>query len=188
VGTWHTRPEAYTAVPALFTGVQSMNNQELGDVPSLRMPWIVPAVTGLTATGFSVALDRCEAEGGIVSEAEDIGFIAITGGHGVCRKTSCFNAKFIVQHAMTSGHDMGWDDKDTNLEVVHFPEHFEDNNVIAVASKSTRNGDNGGWLRILDVNGHGVTIVVDEDVSLDGERAHESEDVGVIAFSEPFAF
>jgi len=184
----HQFAEAYAATPALFAAVQSMNNQELGDVPSLRMPWIVPAVTGLTETGFSVALDRCEAEGGIVSQAEDIGYIAITSGHGVCRKTSCFNAKFIVQHAVTSGHDMGWDDKETNLEVVHFTEHFEDNNVIAVASKSTRNGNNGGWMRILDVNAHGVTVAVDEDTSLDEERAHLSEDVGVIAFSEPFAF
>jgi hypothetical protein len=184
----HTFEEAYGDIPALLTGVQTMNNQELGGTVVHRSPWMVPAIKSLDASGFQVSLDRCEARGGVVSAPETIGFIAVTSGHGVCKKSSCWNAKFSAQHALTSGQNMGWDDMEDSMEVVNFPEHFDDNNIVAVASKSTRNGNNGGWMRILDTNAHSVTVVVDEDMSNDSERKHISEDVGVIAFSGPFVF
>jgi hypothetical protein len=184
----HTFAEAYAAIPALLTGVQTMNNQDLGDAVALRKPWMVPAVTSLDASGFKVSLDRCEAVGGVVSLAEEIGYIAITPGHGECRKTSCYHDVISAQHAETSGRNMGWDDRDSSLESVSFPEHFEDNNIIAVASKSTRNGNNGGWMRVLHLSKKDVTVVVDEDISNDEERSHISEDVGVLAFSGPFVF
>jgi len=180
--------EAYAVTPALFTGVQTMNNQDIATVVSLRQPWLVPAVKGLSVTGFQMSLDRCEAKTGVVSQPEEIGFIAITPGHGVCEKTSCYHAKFSVQHAETSGKNMGWDDRDSNLETVVFPEHFDNSNVIAVAGKSTRNGGDGGWMRLVSTTAHSVSLFVDEDTSNDEERAHISEDVGVIAFSEPFVF
>jgi len=184
----HVFDEAYAVTPALLTGVQTMNNQDIATVVSLRQPWLVPAVTGLSATGFQVSLDRCEAKTGVVSLPEEIGFIAITPGHGVCEKTSCYHAKFSVQHAETSGKNMGWDDRDSNLEAVVFPEHFDNNNVIAVASKATRAGDNGGWMRLVSTTAHSVSLFVDEDTSNDEERSHISEAVGLIAFSEPFVF
>jgi hypothetical protein len=180
--------EAFADIPALLVGVQTMANQELTNVVARRTPWIVPAVTSLDASGFKVALDRCEAVGGTVSMPEEIGYIAFTSGHGECRKSSCFHARFSAQHAVTSGKNMGWDDVENSMEVVSFPEHFADNNVIAVASKSTRNGNNGGWMRTLHTSHKDVTVVVDEDISNDGERSHISEDVGVVAFSEPFVF
>jgi hypothetical protein len=180
--------EAYTELPAILTGVQTMNNQDIDAHVSLRQPWLVPAVTGLSTTGFKVSLDRCEARPGLVSQPEEIGYIAVTPGHGVCEKTSCYHAKFSVQHAETSGRDMGWDDRESNLEAVAFPEHFDNDNVIAVAGKSTRNGDNGGWMRIVSTSAHSVNVIVDEDTSNDEERHHISEDVGVFAFSEPFVF
>jgi len=184
----HVFDEAYAVTPALLTGVQTMNNQDIATVVSLRQPWLVPAVTGLSATGFQVSLDRCEAKTGVVSLPEEIGFIAITPGHGVCEKTSCYHAKFSVQHAETSGKNMGWDDRDSNLEAVVFPEHFDNNNVIAVASKATRAGNNGGWMRLVSTTAHSVSLFVDEDTSNDEERSHITEDVGLIAFSEPFVF
>jgi len=184
----HVFEEAYAELPALLTGVQTMNNQELGSSVSLRLPWLVPAVTGLSMTGFKISLDRCEATPGAVSQPEEIGYIALTPGHGVCAKSSCYHAKFSIQHALTSGADMGWDDRESNLEAVTFPEHFENNNVIAVASKSTRAGNNGGWMRIASTDAHAVKLFVDEDTSNDEERLHISEDVAVIAFSEPFVF
>merc|ERR1719161_2734290 len=54
----HDFAEAFAESPAVFAGVQTMNNQELTDQISLRMPWVVPAVTGLTGTGFRVAWFR----------------------------------------------------------------------------------------------------------------------------------
>jgi hypothetical protein len=180
--------EAFADIPALLVGVQTMANQELTNTVALRMPWMVPAVKSLTAAGFQASLDRCEAVGGTVSMPEEIGYIAFSAGHGECRKSSCFHARFSAQHAVTSGKNMGWDDTENSMEVVSFPEHFADNNVIAVASKSTRNGNNGGWMRLLHTSHKDVTVVVDEDISNDAERSHVSEDIGVVAFSEPFVF
>lgn len=179
---------AFAETPALLTGVQSMANQVLTEVPTLRMPWIVPAVKNLGNTSFKLSLDRCEAQGGAVALEETIGYIALTPGHGVCKKTSCYNAEFSVQHALTSGHNMGWDDRDSNLETVTFPEHFDNDNVIAVASKATRNGIDGGWMRIVDANRREVKVIVDEDTSNDADRSHTSEDVAVVAFSQAFVF
>jgi hypothetical protein len=179
--------EAFTEMPAILTGVQTSANQELSDV-ALKIPWVVTAVTKPAPTGFSVSLDRCEAAKGVVLNPEQIGYIAISSGHGVCKKTSCWNAKFSAQHATTSGQNMGWDDRDSNLEAVTFHEHFDNNNVIAVAGKATRNGNNGGWVRIHSVDAHKVSVFVDEDTSNDEERAHVAEEVAVLAFSEPFVF
>jgi len=180
--------EAYEGIPALLTAVQTMNNQQIGSTAVLQTPWLVPAVKQLTGTGFKMSLDRCEALGGVVSQPEEIGFIALTPGHGVCAKTSCYHAKFSIQHAETSGKNMGWDERDSSLESVTFPEHFDDNNVIAVASKVTRAGDNGGWVRIVSTSAHAVELFVDEDTSIDTERSHVSEDVAVVSFSGPFVF
>jgi hypothetical protein len=183
-----TFEHAFAETPALFTGVQSMHNQDVESEAVLRQPWIVPAVKKLNKNSFKLSMDRCEAKGGTVAVPEKLGYIAVTPGHGKCKKTSCYGSTFSVQHAETSGKDMGWDDRDSNLEVVSFHEHFENNNVIAVASKSTRAGNNGGWMRILSVSKKSVTVVVDEDTSNDKERKHISEDVGVFAFSGSFVF
>jgi hypothetical protein len=182
---------AFGEIPALLTGIQSMNNQNVEQEAVLRQPWIVPAVKQLKCKdnglcSFKLSMDRCEAQGGAVAAPETMGFIAVTPGEGTCKKTSCYNDRFAFQHALTSGKNMGWDDRASNLEVVSFPEHFEDNNVVAVASKSTRAGNNGGWMRILQLNKKQVTVVVDEDTSRDSERAHLSEDVGIAAFSGSF--
>jgi hypothetical protein len=181
--------DAFEGKPALLTGLQSMNNQEFNThADQWRQPWIVPSVQKVKASGFQVALDRCESKGGVVAQPETVGYIALTPGHGVCRKTSCFNQKFSIQHAETSGKDMGWDNQDSNLETVEFPEHFDANTIVAVASKSTRNGIDGGWMRVLEANAHHVVVAVDEDTTNDGERKHTSEDVSVLAFSEAFVF
>lgn len=177
----------FSEQPALLTGITSTNNAEMSEYVA-RQPWMVPAVTELAATGFKVSLDRCEATGGTITSPETVGYIALTPGHGRCEKTSCWNAKFSVQHAKTSGARMGWDEKDSTLEAVAFHEHFDNDNVIAIAGKSTRNGLDGGWMRIVEANRKEVKVVVDEDTTHDDERAHVSEDVGLFAFSEPFVF
>jgi hypothetical protein len=180
----------FAELPGLFTAIQSMNNQEVDlaaprddTAPALRKPWMVPAVKKLKTGSVKLALDRCEAKGGVVLQTETMGWIAITPGAGTCKKTSCWNSQFSVQHALTSGAPMGWDDKESNLEQVAFQEEFKQDDVIAVASKSTRAGNNGGWMRVLKADKTSVTVVVDEDTSKDNERKHISEDVGVIAFS-----
>lgn len=169
--------------PALLTGLQTTNNQDLGASVTQKKPWLVVAVKDLTEHGFKVSLDRCEAKDGTaVSEAEEIGYIALSPGSGEVE-----GVKYSVKHAESSGKNMGWDDQENNLmETVAFHEDMPD--AIAVAAKVTRHGSDGGWLRVLSQTASSIEVVVDEDTTNDNERKHMPEDVGMAAFSGPLSF
>lgn len=57
---------------------------------------------------------------------------------------------------------------------------------MVVATKTTRNGGDGGWLRRCDLDGAHVGLVVDEDKANDAEREHAAEQAGIVVFSRPF--
>jgi len=57
---------------------------------------------------------------------------------------------------------------------------------IAVATKNTHNGGDGGWLRRCDLTSNGIGLIVDEDQDQDGERNHAAENAGIVAFSRSF--
>jgi len=170
-------------VPALLTALQTTNNQDLGASVTQKKPWLVAAVKDLTEHGFKVSLDRCEAKDGTaVTEEEEIGYIALSQGSGEVE-----GVKYSVKHALSSGKDMGWDNQDNKLmETVEFHEDMPD--AIAVAAMVTRNGGDGGWLRVLSQTASSIEVVVDEDTTNDDERRHTAEDVGMAAFSGPLSF
>ncbi|NPA76426.1 MAG: hypothetical protein GXN93_01580, partial [Candidatus Diapherotrites archaeon] len=62
---------------------------------------------------------------------------------------------------------------------------FEDPPLV-VASKNTRRGSDGGWLRRGSLSSDSVYLSVDEDLDSDNERGHVAEAVGLAAFSAPF--
>ncbi|MEO0880296.1 MAG: hypothetical protein AAFY22_11370, partial [Pseudomonadota bacterium] len=59
-------------------------------------------------------------------------------------------------------------------------------NARVVATKSSRFGADGGWLRRCSLNATEVGLQVDEDVSNDPERAHTNEIAAILAFSGSF--
>jgi hypothetical protein len=176
----HEFDEEFQSTPALLSAIQTTNNQHLGASVTLKKPWMVVSIDGLSKQGFRVTLDRCEAkDGAAVNEAEEIGYIALSSANGMIG-----GVKYSVQHAETSGQNMGL--TDANKEAVTFHEDMPD--AIAIASKATRKGGDGGWLRLLSQTADSVTVFVDEDTTKDAERAHMTEDVGLAAFSAPFSF
>jgi hypothetical protein len=55
-----------------------------------------------------------------------------------------------------------------------------------VATKNTRAGVDGGWLRRRDIATDSISLVIDEDRATDSDRSHTTEVAGVLLFSEPF--
>jgi MSHA biogenesis protein MshQ len=54
-----------------------------------------------------------------------------------------------------------------------------------LASKRTRNGNNGGWLRRCSVSKTGVALINEEDMANDYERAHVVEPYSYFLFDKP---
>jgi MSHA biogenesis protein MshQ len=176
---------AFSAKPAVLTSLQTSNNQALSSEAGavIKSPWLVVAMKDVTQHGAKVSLDRCEVKDDTaVEKAEEVGYIAITEGSG-----DVDGVKFSVKHATTSESNMGWDDaQDGVLESVEF--HEEIPAALVVASKSSRDGTDGGWARIYKQDESSVQVVVDEDTSNDEERHHVPEDVSVAVFSAPFSY
>lgn len=62
-------------------------------------------------------------------------------------------------------------------------------NPIVIAKKSTRNNDDGGWLRYCSIDGTNIRLRVDEDRDQDTEReiaTGDAESASFIAFSQAF--
>lgn len=53
---------------------------------------------------------------------------------------------------------------------------------IFVGKKSTRNGAQGGWMRRCNLSSDSVSMVTDEDIYRNRDRAHVSENFGFVAF------
>ncbi|MEL6530994.1 MAG: hypothetical protein AAFQ27_13615, partial [Pseudomonadota bacterium] len=78
----------------------------------------------------------------------------------------------------------GWDDGCFNN-----PHGLSAANPIVVAKKTTRNNNDGGWLRYCSVTGTNIGLRVDEDRDQDNERniaAGDAERAAIVAFSQSF--
>jgi len=57
---------------------------------------------------------------------------------------------------------------------------------LVVAAQSSRNGGDGGWVRLHSVTSSEGKFVIDEDTACDTERMHTTEQVSVLAWSKAF--
>ncbi|MCV6071418.1 hypothetical protein OFP26_38170, partial [Escherichia coli] len=61
------------------------------------------------------------------------------------------------------------------LQVSDFPVSGFKSAPVLLASKRTRNGNNGGWLRRCSITKTGVALINEEDMQKDSERGHVVE-------------
>lgn len=170
--------------PAVLASMQTSNNVDLtlGSKPKTVSPWLTAALKDGSTTGVRLSLDRSEVDSGSITSSETVGYIALTAGAG-----EAGDMTFSVQTAMTGGSRAGWDDvADNKVNTVEFHEPMS--NPIAVASKVTRLGGNGGWLRQVKLSEKDILVVVDEDTFADEERNHIDEEIALAAFSKAFTF
>lgn len=167
--------------PIVIAQLQGQAN-ETGNIPAVPSnPWLTVAVQNVTATSFDVALEGSECTLGGVPLAETIGWMAIDGG-----VVSSFidSDGFTVEYETIATPPIvpGWDQ---GAAPVFFGGGYSATPLF-VARLQTRNEDDGGWARFLNLSATGVSLRVDEDRCLDGERIHANEEAGLFVFSQSF--
>jgi len=175
-----TLPPGFTN-PIVIAQLQGQAN-ETGNIPSVPSnPWLTVAVRNVTSTSFDVALEGSECTLAPAPLAETIGWMAIDGG-----VVSSFvdSDGFAIDYETISTPSIvpGWDSGAVTLP---FSGSYAQNPLF-VARLQTRNEDDGGWARYLNLSPSSVSLRVDEDRCQDLERVHAGEEAGLFVFSESF--
>ncbi len=167
--------------PIVIAQLQGQAN-ETAAIPSVPSdPWLSVAVRNITAGSFEVALEGAECTLSTVAAAETIGWMAIEGG---------VVSSFIDSDGLAVSYETvstppivpGWD---SGSVPVFFSSGFS-STPLFVARLQTRNEDDGGWARYLNLSAASVSLRVDEDRCQDAERVHAGEEAGLFVFSQSF--
>ncbi len=176
----------FNTTPVILAEIQTRNNERTDEsVPdSVSKPYMTVAIDNVSSSGFNIALERSETTEGEITQTEKVAYLAIDSGlnGGKHYFGSLSGVKIEYETIRTDEIIRGWDDGDTTI---NFSKSYDD--PIVVATKNTRNGGNGGWLRRGSVNSSSITLKVDEDRAYDSERSHRGEAAGILLFSDPFS-
>jgi MSHA biogenesis protein MshQ len=174
---------AFPGIPIVLAQIQTMNN-ETGTPPgSVSIPWLTSVIDNISTNNFRVALERSEVNVGTVAQNETIAYVAISNS---------INSTFVDNNSVTVSYKTlltaavidGWDNACDN---VSFTPAFATTPRV-IASKATRNENDGGWIRRCNLGSSLVGLTIDEDTSRDSERGHANEQASIIAFSNNFDY
>lgn len=170
----------FGAPPALVSTIQTTGNetQAPGDRAS---PWITVAHSDLDAGGVRVALERAETSNGVVSEAEEVAYLAIETGPIASFPDN--QGKGVLGEAQLTGTSVTGT---VACDRYNFLQTYADPPLV-VGAQLSRNGNNGGWLRRCNVTSSDVALKIEEDWADDRDLSHIQEETGFLAFSGPFA-
>jgi len=172
----------FSTTPVVLGQIQSRANESVANPSVPSSPWMTTAIRSVTSSGFDIALERSETTAGTISSDETIAYLAIDSGLNSGNHYFGSNSadKIEYETIRTGDSIQGWE----TVHQVNFSKTYPD--PIVVATKNTRDGGDGGWLRRENINGGYIQLQVDEDKAHDSERAHTTERAGVLIFSEPF--
>ncbi|WP_420207616.1 DUF6701 domain-containing protein [Alteromonas gracilis] len=172
--------------PVFFHSIQTVNNQV--DVNGKKPPneHLLPFLTiaaKYEAPSYYIALEASETDYEPVTRPETVAYMATTEG---------FDRRFIDD----SGVEVVWEADFADVRIQGwsdgcFRNNFKNNYAqtpLVAASKISRNGQDGGWLRSCSVSNTRLGLRVDEDRSLDSERNHAEEDASILAMTSEFVF
>ena len=164
---------------AIIAAIQT-DNSETGSPPGgPSVPWLTVAMRNPSATSVEMALERSEVAAGTVA-TERIGYIAFPSTTGSFLDDSAVLTDWSALE--TADNIRGFDNG-------CFANAFSTVTFSApriVATKTSRDGGDGGWLRRCSITGSTIGLTVDEDIANDTERGHTTERAGVIGFSRSF--
>jgi len=180
--SWATLPlgAELSSTANVIASLQTTNS-ESGNVPGAPSePFLTVALRNTTSSSVQIALERSEVAAGTVV-AEDVGWIAFPNGTA---------GDFITE----SGDVINWESRRTSDTIVGFDDQctlhtFASStfsNARLIATKITRFGNNGGWLRRCNQTSTQIGLLVDEDIANDPERNHVGEVASILAFSDSF--
>ncbi|AXT38307.1 agglutinin biogenesis protein MshQ [Alteromonas sp. BL110] len=185
--------------PVFFHSLQTVNNQVdvRGEAPpdTYLLPYLTVAAkydaigsnaqppTPQLSQAYFVALEASETLYEPVTRTETLAYMATTEGDG--RAFFDDNGVQVDWEAFFADDQIvGWSDRCT----YNFYRNNYAQTPLVAASKISRNGGDGGWLRSCGVNSNRLGLRVDEDRSLDSERNHDPEDASIIAMTSEFVF
>ena len=172
--------------PVFFHSIQTVNNQV--DVNGKKPPneYLLPFLTiaaKYEAPSYYIALEASETDFEPVTRTETVAYMATTEG---------FDRRFFDDN----GIEVVWEADFADVRIKGWSDGCFRNNFkntytqtpLVAASKISRNGEDGGWLRSCQVNKDRLGLRVDEDRSLDSERNHAEEDASILAMTSEFVF
>lgn len=172
--------------PVFFHSIQTVNNQV--DVNGKKPPneHLLPFLTiaaKYEAPSYYIAFEASETDYEPVTRTETVAYMATTEGFD--RRFFDDNGVEVVWEAdFADVRIQGWSD---GCFQNNFKNKYDQTPLVA-ASKISRNGADGGWLRSCKVNKNRLGLRVDEDRSLDSERNHTEEDASILAMTSEFVF
>ncbi|EIU7856872.1 MSHA biogenesis protein MshQ [Vibrio parahaemolyticus] len=171
----------FASAPGVLVQLQTQNNYK--DNQPL---WLSSIALNPTTQGFSLILDRSEVtKNAELKHSEEVGFVAGLGQGFVNGR------KFWLGDGSTRNTLGDLDDNvikpitEGCLQVSDFPVSGFKSAPVLLASKRTRNGNNGGWLRRCSVTKTGVALINEEDMQKDSERGHVVEPFSYFLFDKP---
>ncbi|TMO46978.1 H-type lectin domain-containing protein [Pseudoalteromonas ruthenica] len=192
-GSTFTLPQSYKRVnfdyefserPVLVHSIQTLNSNDTNPPRDALRPFLTVAIESgsLDTQGVNMALEASETQAGNIVP-ETIAYLAVIEGSN--RLFNDDDDKEIYWEALFSGERIdGWDD---GCDDTFFNNNYSSSPLVA-ASKISRNGADGGWLRSCRLNSSRLGLTVDEDRYNDSERNHTVEEAAIIAMTSNFVF
>lgn len=174
---------SFNSSPIVLGMIQGLANENNNIPNQPSSVWLTVAMDNVTAGGFDVALERAEVnDGALITNDETIAYLAIDGDiQGSLYDTQCNNIEYeTILETGVQGWGNGCYQKNFQNTYASFP------NVIG--KQTTRNGNNGGWLRRCDIDTDFVGLTIDEDIFADTERNHIAENVALFVFANDFVY
>ncbi|MCG9640669.1 hypothetical protein L1D22_12305 [Vibrio sp. Isolate34] len=170
----------FSSSPGVLVQIQSLSNMQ-GSAPV----WLTPIALNPTTSSFNLVLDRSEVSSNAqLARNEQVAFVAGLGEGFINGQ------KFWLGQGSTS-NTLNIDDRVIKpiTEGCQLVQDFSASGFSGIptllASKRTRNGNNGGWLRRCSVSKTGVALINEEDMARDDERAHVVEPYSYFLFDKP---
>lgn len=164
---------AFGGIPGVLVEPQTMNNRYSDDN---KTKWMTGYAGHVTVNGFKLALDVSGVKNYSLANDEDVAFVAGLGSGYVNGK------RFWLGSSETKGTSGSAKEKIFDPVIIGCRDGYTSiadagfrTPPILVATKNSRNGGDGGWLRRCDVQKDKVAFIVEEDMDSDKERGHKSE-------------
>ena len=190
---WETLNYATTfSSPVLLADIQTTSNETAIIPRQPSQPWLTVAISNIANTQANIALERSEVFDRItgsnyqfdaLSSTETIGYVLMNRGLlGNFRASG--NVLVNFESLYSSNSVDGWSNGCDNI---NYSGTYSATPIV-VATKSSRNEVDGGWLRECSSNASRISLTVDEDTDQDNERNHTQEDASILLFSTSFFY
>ena len=170
--------------PTFFHSLQTLNSVDSNPPHNALRPFLTIAVESgsLDTQGVNVAFEASQTAWGNI-QAETMAYMVMEPGSN--RSFVDDNGQTVTWESFFTGNAVkGWDD---GCNKFRFTNDYAQAPLV-VASKVSRNGGDGGWLRSCRVTRKELGVRVDEDRSVDKERSHDNEEASILAMTGTFVY